>query len=246
MYPEQQFPQQQPNMQPNGYPQPQQPLQQTPAPQKSSYRRKANPLLIACIVLGVLSVGLAVFGGWSFMNYKDYKNNSDTKAELAVAAAKEEQAEVLEKDFLEREKQPNMQFVGPDDLGHVTFSYPKTWSLYIAENGATNYEAYLHPGAVPSVSQAQPYAVRVQILDKSYEDVLKSYDSAVKKGALRSNPITLNGFTGVRLDGEFSKERQGSSVIFKVRDKTLQISSDATTFKNDFDKTVLTSLDFNP
>ena len=127
------------------------------------------------------------------------------------------------------------------------FDYPKTWSVYVADNGTSgDYEAYLNPVAVPTVSNSQPYATRVVVDDRTYDVVLRSYESAVKKGDLKSAPITINGFTGVRLDGKFSNTRTGSSVIFKVRDKTLILSSDATTFKNDFDNVILKSLDFNP
>ena len=206
-----------------------------------------NPLLIASILLALLSAGLAGFGIWSFGNYMDQKDNTDAKIATAVTNAKKTQESDLEKDFVEREKKPNLQFAGPDDLGHVTFDYPKTWSVYVASNGVTDdYEAYLNPVSVPTVTETQPFALRVEVLRKTYDDVLKTYESAVKKGDLKSAPITVNGFTGVRLDGNFSKERQGSSIVFKIRDKALVISTDATTFKNDFDNTIITSLDFNP
>lgn len=206
-----------------------------------------NPLLIASILLAVLATGLAGFGVWSFTNYLDQKDNTDAKIETAVTKAKTAQAEALEKDFLEREKQPYTKFNGPDDLGHVSFDYPKTWSAYIAKSGSTaDYEVYLHPGVVPTVSTQQPYATRVVITNRTYDTVLKTYEGTVKKGDLKSTPVTVNGFTGVRLDGKFSTQREGSSVIFKVRDKTLLISSDANTFKSDFDNVILKSLDFNP
>ena len=206
-----------------------------------------NPLLIASILLAVLCAALAGFGVWAFANYQDQKVNTDSKIESAVTSAKTKQASELEKQFIEREKQPYVKFNGPDDLGHVSFDYPKTWSVYIANNGVSgSYEAYLNPSTVPTVAADQPYATRVVIDNKTYDTTLKSYESLVKKGSLKSTPITINGFTGVRLDGTFSKQRQGSSVIFKVRDKTLTISSDATTFAADFDGVIIKSLDFNP
>lgn len=207
----------------------------------------ANPLLIACILLALFSAALGGFGIWSFMNYQDQKNNTDAKIEAAVGSAKTAQAKELEIDFVKREKEPHVSLTGPDDLGSVTFNYPKTWSVYVPKNGSSGeYEAYLNPGSVPLVSTTQPYAARVLIDNRAYDDTLKSYESLVKKGSLKSSPVTINGFTGVRLDGTFTKDREGSSVIFKVRDKTLVISTDATTFKNDFDIVILPSLDFNP
>lgn len=206
-----------------------------------------NPLLIASILLALLATGLAGFGVWSYTNYLDQKHNTDAKIEKAVTESKAVQAEVLEKDFLEREKQPYTKFNGPDDLGHVSFDYPKTWSVYIAKNASpADYEAYLNPGVVPTVSNQQPFAARVIISTRTYESTLKSYEGTVKKGDLKTSPVTVNGFTGVRLDGKFSTFREGSSVIFKVRDKTLILSTDANTFRNDFDNVILKSLDFNP
>ena len=74
---------------------------------------------------------------------------------LAVAEAKKEQATLDEDKFAQREKEPNRQFVGPDDYGRLTFDYPKTWSVYVARDtsrGGT-YEAYLNPITVPPVCQ---------------------------------------------------------------------------------------------
>lgn len=215
--------------------------------QHLNQKGSTNPLLISSILLGIVSAGLAGFGIWSYTNYFDQKNNTDAKISSAVTAAKTSQAAELEKAFVEREKQPYTKFNGPDDLGHVSFDYPKTWSVYTPNNGSNgDYQAYFNPRSVPAVTATQPFALRVEVGNKEYTDTLKSYESLVKKGSLTSTPITINGFTGVRLDGAFSTNRHGSSVIFKVRDKSLVISSDATAFRADFDNVILKSLDFNP
>lgn len=207
-----------------------------------------HPLLVSSIILGFLMVVFAGFAIWAFTNYMDQKNNVDAKIEVAVSEAKKTQSEADEKIYLEREKQPYLQFNGPDDLGHVTFSYPKTWSVYVSKNGAdgSEYEAYFHPVSVPTISNAQAYAARLVVSDNTYEDSVDDYESAVKKGDLKSSPITVNGFSGIRLDGTFSKTRAGSAVLFKVRDKTLAIFTDATAFQGDFDNVIVKSLDFNP
>lgn len=207
-----------------------------------------HPLLVSTIIFAVFTVAFGGFAIWAFVNYTDQRDNVDRKVESAVTEAKKVQSQADEKIFLEREKQPYTQFVGPDDLGHVTFSYPKTWSMYVAKDGAsgTVYEAYFHPVSVPAVSTAQSYAARIVVSDATYEASLKTYESAVKKGDLKSSPITVNGFSGIRLDGTFSKTRQGSAVLFKIRDKTLAIFTDATTFQGDFNEVIVKSLDFNP
>lgn len=204
-----------------------------------------NPLVISNLVVAVVAVAFAGLGIWAFVNYSDQKNNVDSKIETAVTAAKKDQALLDEKQFLEREKLPTQEFVGPDDLGRVSFQYPKTWSVYVSKTGAS-FEAYLHPNVVPTVSTSQPFAARVIIEDKTYDAVLKTYEQRVSKKELSTSPITIGEFSGLRLDGTFTKERKGSAVIFKVRDKTLTIASDAESFRTDFDSTILASLSFNP
>lgn len=205
-----------------------------------------NPLLISSIIMGIFA---AVFAGaffWAYSSYSDQKNSTDAKISAAVTEAKKAQTALDEKDYLEREKQPYKQLVGPDDLGRVSISYPKNWSVYIAQSDSDGYEAYLNQGVVPEVTNNQPYAARIVMTNQLYEKVISTYDSLVKKGDLKSSPITVNNFQGIRLDGKFSSTRTGSSVIFKVRDKTLTIATDIDSYKNDFDNIIIKSLDFNP
>lgn len=205
-----------------------------------------NPLLIPTIVLGVLVLGFGSFAIWSFVNYSDQKNNVDQKITAAVATAKTQQTGVDQKNFLEREKEPYRQFIGPDDLGRVTFNYPKTWSVYVDKSSDSQYEAYLQPGVVPPTTSQIPYATRVTVATKSYESTLQLYQDLVKKGDLKSSPIAISGLNGTRLDGNFSKTVQGSMVVFKIRDKSLSVYTESDTFKPDFDGIILKSLDFNP
>lgn len=217
----------------------------------NNYSRESgtvNPLLITSIILTVVSAGLAGVAIWAYGNYMDQKNSVDSKISVAVVEAKKIQSDADDKKFAELEKQPTRAFVSPDDFGRVTFQYPKTWSIYVAKDGKGGgaYEAYLQPGAVPPVSTTTPYATRVVVESRQYEVVLKNYEGLVKKGTLKTTPITIGAFTGVRLDGEFTKDRKGTAVIFKIRDKTLTVASDADAFKGDFANTVLPSLTFNP
>ena len=45
---------------------------------------------------------------------------------------------------------------------------------------------------------------------------------------------------GTRLDGSFTEDIRGSAVIFKIRDKTVTLRSDAETFRADFDALIKT------
>lgn len=214
---------------------------------QTSYERgELNSLLIVTIVLAVLVVGLGGFGIWSYLNYTDQKNNVDQKIDVAVAEAKRVQSEEDELKFAEREKQPTKQFVGPDELGRVEFNFPKTWSGYVDKlgQGSSNYEAYFMPGTVPPLSSKTPYALRITVENKTYEDTLERYQDKVRKGELRSTPATIQGESGTRIEGKFSKEVDGVMVVFKVRDKTLMVYTESRTFQPDFENIILKSLIF--
>lgn len=213
-----------------------------PSPRPS---RGVNPLLVTNVLTGLLVVVLTGLTIWFFGLYSDYKNNADSKITTAVDQARADQQKADEQKFMEREKLPTRTFTGPADLGSVTFQYPRTWSAYVAEN-KSSLEVYMHPDTVPPVVNTQPYALRVTVEDKQYDAVIRSYDGLVKKGSLRSNQASVEGYSGIRLDGTFTKEREGSAVVFKVRDKTLTVATDSSVFQDDFNKTVLQSLKFNP
>jgi hypothetical protein len=210
-------------------------------------RGDVNPLLIISIVLTVLVLGLGSLSIWAYVNYTDQKNNVDQKISAAVADAKRVQGTEDEAKFAEREKQPTRQFVGPDDLGRVQVSYPKTWSVYVDKDGSagSNYESYFSAGVVPPILSKTPYALRITVEKKTYETVLQGYQDLVKKGDLKSSPVTIQGQNGTRLDGNFSKDIQGSMVLFKVRDKTLEVYTQSPTFRPDYDSIILPSLTFN-
>jgi hypothetical protein len=214
---------------------------------RNDQRGEVNPLLLISIVLTILVLGLGSFSIWAYVNYADQKNNVDQKIAAAVATAKQQQTAADQAVFAEQEKQPTRQFVGPDDLGRVQVSYPKTWSVYVDRDGSgnSNYEAYFAVGVVPPLLSKIPYALRITVENKTYEDVLKAYQDTVKKGDLRSSAITLQGQTGTRLDGKFSKDISGSMVLFKVRDKTLEVYTQSPSFASDYDKIILPSLTFN-
>lgn len=203
--------------------------------------------LIAIIGLIVLVLGAGSAAIWAYVNYNEQKTNVDGKIDLAVAVAKKEQGDTDAKKFEESEKIPNRQFVGPDDYGRLTFDYPKTWSAYVAKDvskGSGDYEAYLNPVTVPPVSPTQQVALRVTIEERDYGQVVGTYEGLVKKGDLKSSATSANGQNGTRLDGSFSKDIRGAAVIYKLRDKTITLRTDADTFKPDFEN-IIKTIKFN-
>ena len=203
-----------------------------------------SPVTIFTIVgLSFFTLAFAALSVWAYMSYRDQKTNVDSKIDDAVTIAEKEQADELEAKFLEREKQPNKSFAGPSDYGTFSFKYPKTWSVYVEKDGSTggDYTAYFNPSTVPSVdSSASRYALVLTIEDENYEDVLDSYESRVNEGDLKTSPVKINDQSGTRLDGAFSDDIRGAAVIYKIRDKTATVQTQADTFKPDFDALIKT------
>jgi len=206
----------------------------------------ANPWLIVGIIFIVTTLAASGVMIWALLNYFDQKDNVDTKVSAAVTTAVKDQADKDAAEFQAEEKKPNRDFAGPEDYGALGFSYPKTWSVYVEKDAsaAGSYEAYLNPVTVPPVSAAQQFALRVTIDTQDYDRALNTYQAAVKKGDLKSSAVKINGQDGTRLDGTFSKDIRGSAVIFKLRDKTITLRTDADTFKGDFDA-IIPTVTFN-
>ena len=206
-------------------------------------KRSAGPWKILTIVFIFTTLLGAGLGAWALVNYLDVNNNAEANKNTAVNEAVKKRADDDAAAFLEKEKQPNRQFAGPEDYGQLSFDYPKTWSVYVNKDSSTGgtYEAYLHPVVVPAVSQSERYALRVIIENKDYDDVVDGYNRLVTSGELKASSFVVSeGASGTRLDGAFTKDIRGSAVIFKIRDKTVTIRTDADTFKSDFDALIKT------
>jgi hypothetical protein len=205
-------------------------------------KRHTDTWLIVTIILIILVAGLISLSVWLYFNYNEQKTNVDDKINVAVSAAKKTQVDLDNAKFTQQEKEPNRQFFGPADYGSVTFSYPKTWSVYVDQDGSNggNFEAYLNPITVPPVNQQQQYALRVSIEQRDYDQVVASYNGLVKNGSLTAGSVTEGGVDGTRLDGNFTQNIRGSAVIFKIRNTTLTIRTDANTFIADFNKLIQT------
>lgn len=219
----------------------------------SDQRGSANPLLIATVLLAVLLVVAAGGFIWAYMSMTDWRDNTQAKIDSAVDAAKDQQQKDDQAHFEEEEKKPNRSYQGPSDMGSVRFNYPKTWSGYIAQSNDSGLEVYFNPLMVSTVNpDVTPYALRVEVSNDNYADVLDDYQGLVEDGVVTASTIIIgktddfSGYEGVRVDGQLTDTINGSVVIFKVRDKTLRLYVDSQDYMNDFNNTVLTSLKFEP
>lgn len=215
-------------------------------------KKGLNPLLIPLILAVVFLLSAIGFGIWAFMGMQDYKTNVQPKIDSAVAIAEEQTATAKDKEFIEKEKQPTKQYKSPQVSGSISFSYPKTWSGYVAEEdkGSELVDGYFHPNIVPGVDSEVDFALRVRVLSSSYEQELKKYESKAKSGKLTiaayKAPKMAEGTLGVRIEGEVNPGQQDSMVLFPLRDKTIEISTESAQFLNDFNTIILASLVYAP
>lgn len=201
-----------------------------------------NPLLIPLVLSILVMVGFGISTYVYYTNFVDQRDNVDQKIDSAVQIAEAEQREKLDKEFAEKEKIPNKTYTTPSIYGSVKLTFPKTWSSFVTDTGAT-IDYYGHPDYVPS--KGVNYALRLNVSTKKFASEIKSYDAAVKKGELKATSITVSGTTGTRLDGLLKKDQQGTMVIFPLRDKTLKVWTENKDFAADYEA-VLKQLTFVP
>lgn len=230
-------------------------MQQAPfvvEPRKNTGNLVKTIVIILLSLLSITFIGLFI---WMTMQYSTARSEVDSEIAEAVALARAEE-EANQKEIYDREKKfPYQTFSGPADYGQLTFLYPKTWSVYVAADAAKggDYNAYFNPVQVDAVGKDTINALRVTILNKSYEEVVKQYDRDVdKKDATLSLEVTQVGnaeagtsVTANRYTGTIpGTDLEGIIVIFKIRDKTVIIQTDSQLFKEDFDN-LLNTITFN-
>lgn len=215
-------------------------------------RGAINVLLVPLIIAVMFFLAAGGFGFWAFASRQDYKNNSDQKA--AAAAAKQQtatQAADATK-YAEDAKKPFDTYIGPAAYGNITVNYPKTWSAYVIENdtGGNPVNGYFHPGFVPSVTNtANNFALRVQLVQSSYDSVVQQYKSALTASQVTIQPYTLPkvpSVVGVRVEGQIQPRKQGVMIVLPLRNMTLQIWTESNDFKADLDTNILPNLSFVP
>ena len=218
-------------------------------PKVSPYDNKSNGIAVA-VVFGIISlVAIVAAGilGWMLLlknvEYDTLNQNLELEIAEAVSNAKTEQAM---EDAAEAKKDTR-QFTGPTDYGQLSFDFPKSWSVYVASDASKggDFIAYLNPLEIEPVSESTVYALRVTIRDKDFESVVAEYQRYLTQGSLSMNLITVGGATANRYVGNIpGTELNGIIVIFKIRDKTAILRTDAMGYQQDFE-TILNSVKFN-
>jgi len=206
------------------------------------------------VVLVVLLVAALGFGGWAYSKMADYKNNTDKKIAVALDNAKTAQTKAVQAAF---DKANTKQFQGSPTYGSLSFSYPKTWSAYVDTTNTTEpINAYFQPNEVPGIQGKTAYALRVELVSTDYSQLVQQFSSGIQTAKVTAKayvPPKLNGVANVQAGTMFSglinpldTTQHGTMLVIKVRDKTLQISTQSSDYLDDFNNIILPSLSFNP
>ena len=211
----------------------------TPSPASAPVAPKANRNLIETIILIAVSILAMVFIGlfiWKYIEWDNVKTDIEGQIDAAVAMAVAENTTKLEDEFTEREKYPYKSFMGPADYGSLSFEYPKTWNVYVAKDASSggDYEAYLNPGEVQPVSASTVNALRVIIRDQAFDNVTRTYDNLVRTGKLEVVTRNVGSTVANVYTGDLPNNIRGTVTIFKLRDKTVMLQTDAAIFSDEY------------
>lgn len=215
-------------------------------------RGALNVLAIPLIMLSILFLGAAGFGVWAFVSRAEYKDRSDQKAAAAAAVQKERTQAEDNARFAEESKKPYDTYIGPSAFGNITVNYPKTWSGYVVavQNASNPVNAYFQPKIVPSVTDPEyNFALRVELVQQSYDSVLGQYESNIKAGKAKIEPFKLAkvpSVVGSRIEGQITTRKQGTMIVLPLRNMTLKVWTESNDFKGDLDTHILPNLSFIP
>jgi hypothetical protein len=231
--------------------------QQPGGPVSYNSGSRSGKSVLLTIVLIILLIASLAFGGWAFSQMSHYKNDAGQIAAAAVDKAKKDQAAQLQAQFADQSKSPYKTFQGSSTYGSLSFNYPKTWSAYVdTTNPSEPINGYFYPDSVPGTQSHTAYALRVELVSTDYAQVMQQFSSYISQGKVTAKAYvptklqnTANVVAGTLLAGQINTQdltQNGQMMVIKVRDKTLQISTQASNFGADFNNTVLSSLTFVP
>lgn len=218
-----------------------QPPQQTPPPmglkpKKFIFEGWSTFQLVIFIIVSLLAVTFIGLFIWMFIMWSNADSNIEGQINAAVTTAVSAKESELNAKFEEQQKYPYKTFTGPADYGSLTFEFPKTWSAYVAKDASSggNLEAYFNPDVVTATSISAINALRVTIRNQSIDQVSRSYESSLKSGKLSVNIRPINGENANVYTGAVGNNIQGIVAIFKIRDKTAILQTDAMIYQEDF------------
>lgn len=208
---------------------------------------------ITLSLLGLLTIGGAVFGYWAFGERQTYKNDTDQIVAQEVDSAKALQLEQDNARFAEEAKKPLKPYTGPSAFGSVNLLYPKTWSGYIdiAPSGGTEFSALFHPDTVPAQTgrSAAAVALKVEVIATEYSSMMRQRETKVKSGELTATAYVFPKQPeqiGTRFVGKITSDLTGTEILVPLRDKTIVVTTQTEQFLKDFNENILPNFTFQP
>jgi len=207
--------------------------------------------MLSTIVLSMLLVITLTFGLWAFAGRQSYKNDVDSRINVAVTNAKKQTQQIDAQNYAQQAEQPLKDFQGPSTYGSLHIKYPKTWSAYINLNDGSNpINGYFEPDYVPDIgSSTSLYALRVVITSNSYAQEMQQFSGSSSSGQSKVSAFSLKsvqGVVGSRIDGQIINNKQGSMILMPLRDKTIEIWTESGQYLNDFNNNILPNITFSP
>lgn len=200
----------------------------------------------------VLLICSLIFGIWAFAERSDYKNNVEAKVDIAVNEALALQQTELRAQFDEEKKSPNDVYTTPDEFGSIQIYYPRTWSAYVTESSrsSTPVDAFFNPNFVPGVATSSVYAMRLQVVNTSIDEIIKAYQQQANAGevtvtAYQPKNVETDKY-GYRVDGQIGRDINGAIVLLPLRDKTIKIWVESEDYVADLDEVTLEKLTYIP
>ncbi len=210
-------------------------------------------LAISFVMVILLLIGAVGFGAWAFMGRQDYKNNVDAKISVAAEAARQQESTSKDQAFAEESKKPLKTYNGPAAFGSLVLNYPKTWSGYVDDSGSSNnssVDGFFAPGVVPTAAgQSSVFALRIQVLNQTYDQVLQTFASQQEAGKLTISAYALPHLpkvVGIKVVGELQTQKTVSMIVLPLRSQTLQIWTEGTQYLADFNNNILPNFTFSP
>ncbi len=224
---------------------------------KLGIRGEMNILLIVLTLVVLILFGTGGFAYWAYSNMTKYRYHADQVAAAAVKAANTTLTKQLNNQFAEKEKNPYKVYTGPSTYGSLHITYPKTWSAFMSVNNQsdTYMDGYFYPDVIPNTSQTDSsaatvnFALRVQVLQGNYADILGNYQGQTESGIVQVQPYHLPQVPtviGSEITGQIQDNKTGTLIILPVRNYTLEIWTEGTQFLPDFTNIILPNFTFSP
>ncbi len=216
-----------------------------------------NCLAVSLVLTIVLLVAALVFGVWAYSSRQDYKNNVQAKINAAVLVAKNAQSALDQQQNTINNEKPLITYKSPQEYGSLIVQYPRSWSAYVDDSGqgAALVDGYFQPGVVPSISSnTSVFALRVQVINQAYPQVVQQFNSAAQNGTLTVKAYSLHNVpsvVGVEVSGIVSSANSNSTlsttmVVLPLRTYTLEIWTQGTQYLNEFNQDILPNFSFSP